>query len=60
MLAFMTKRGYNDSRLAESGLWLQADASRRQSGPRKPAKAPVSMVRSRSKPGRAKQRERMA
>jgi len=35
-----------------SGLWLQADASRRQSGPRKPAKAPVSMVRSRCKPGR--------
>ena len=32
-----------------SGLWLKADASRRQSGPRNPAKAPVSMVRFRGK-----------
>jgi len=40
--------------VGKSGLWLQADASRRQSGPRKPIKVSVSMVRSRCKPGRAK------
>ena len=35
-----------------SGLWLQAEARRGQSGPRKPDKAPVSMARSRCKTGR--------
>ena len=38
----------------EAGLWLQADASRRQNGPRNPSKAVGSMVRLRSKPGRVK------
>jgi hypothetical protein len=38
ILAFMVKTRYNVFRLAESGLWLQADASRRQNGPRKPKK----------------------
>ena len=39
------------------GLWLQADARRGQSGPRKPGKAPVSMARSRCKTGRHDARE---
>ena len=39
------------------GLWLQADARRGQSGPRKPGKVPVSMARSRGKTGRHDARE---
>ena len=40
------------------GLWLQADARRGQSGPRKPDKVPVSMARSRGKSGRRRQAAR--
>ena len=41
----------------ESGLWLKADASRRQSGPRKSDKALMSMVRFRCQSGRDSSRE---
>ena len=51
-LRFVAKRTIMDV-VYVTGLWLQVDASRRQNDPRKPAKAPASIVRPRSKPGQA-------
>lgn len=48
------------TKVETSGLWLQADASRRQNGPRNPSKATGSMVRSRGKSIRVSKPERSA
>ena len=57
LLALCIIWSYNPLRLVPSGLWLQADASRRLNGPRNPSKVTVSMVRSRCKSVRVFPRE---